>query len=68
LPARILNGFDYIYISGAAAQISGDGSPYLFLGWLVIMVQQRDSGHHHAWCAETTLEAVLFYEALLYGM
>src|SRR5262249_41128032 len=68
LPARILNGFDYIDISGATAEISGDGSPYLCLSRLVISVQQRDCGHHHAWCAETTLETMLFYKALLHGM
>src|SRR5215469_5024678 len=67
LPARILNGLDDIDISGAAAEVSRDSSPYLLLGRLVIMLQQRDSGHHHARCAEATLQAVLLHKALLYG-
>ena len=53
-------------VSGAAADLPGDGLPDLGFGRIGVSVEQRPGRHHHAGGAEAALQAVALHEALLH--
>ena len=64
----LLNRLDYLNISRAAAQISGDPPFDLFNGRIRLLSQKGRGGHQHARCTVAALNGAMFYEALLQWM
>src|SRR5262249_57602960 len=67
LVAGVLDGLDDVDVARAAAEVARDRMPNLGLARVGILLQQRGRRHHHARCAEATLQPVLLEEALLHG-
>ena len=65
LRGGVLDRLDDVHVSGAAAEIPGDGLADLGFAGVRIAFEQRGPGHEHAGRAEAALEAVLLLEALL---
>src|SRR6185369_4389824 len=65
LPGCMLDGLDDVDVSGAAAEIAGDGLADFELAGIVVLFEQGDAGEHHARRAIAALEAVLLPEAFL---
>src|SRR5690348_10432481 len=64
----VLDRLDDVHVSRASAQVPRDRLTNLELRWRGISFEQCDGRHHHARCAEATLERVLFLERLLHGV
>lgn len=62
---RVLNGLDDVLIARAAAEISLERMADLALGRVRIPIEERASGHDHAWSAVAALEAMHLPEAHL---
>ena len=65
LRGRVLHGLDDVHVAGAAAEVAGDGLADLVLARVLVALQQRVAGHHHAGRAVAALQPVLLQEALL---
>src|SRR3990167_8602483 len=64
----VLDGLHDVHVAGAAAEVPGDGLADPRLARILLLLEERDRGHHHPGGAEPALEAVLLVEALLHGM
>src|SRR5437764_7976446 len=68
LSSRVLDRLHDVHVTGAAAEIAGDGLTDLELARVRIRGQKCRRGDHHPGRAEAALEAVLLVESLLYGV
>src|SRR5205823_10814104 len=66
LSSRVLDRLHDVHVTGAAAEVAGDGLTDLELARVRIRGQKCRRGDHHPWGAEAALEAVLLVECLLY--
>src|SRR5258706_14192400 len=62
---RMLHGLDDVVVPGAAAQVSGDRLADLELARVLVPLEERAAGDHHAGRAEAALQRVLLGEAFL---
>ena len=60
-----LNGIDYFFITGTAAQITGYSLTDFISGRFRIVIEQRLCGYHHPRRTETALLSVILHEILL---
>jgi hypothetical protein len=65
---RVKRGDDDVLITGAAAQITGNGNSYLLLGRIRIVAQELNERRQNARRAEAALQAVIFMKRLLERM
>src|SRR4051812_34153476 len=61
----MLHGLDDVVVPGAAAQVSGDRLADLELARVLVPLEERAAGDHHAGRAEAALQRVLLGEAFL---
>src|SRR5215471_5865079 len=65
LGGGVLHRLDDVDVARAAAQVARDRVADLILAGVLVLLQQRAAGHHHAGRAEAALQAVLLHEAFL---
>src|SRR5947209_17437426 len=68
LRGRVLHGLDDVDVAGAATEVARDRAADLVLAGVLVVLEQRAAGHHHAGRAEAALQAVLLHEAFLHRM
>src|SRR5262245_55478265 len=68
LGGAVLNGFDDVYIAGAAAKVARNAATNVGLGRVRIGDQQSLRDHEHAGRAEAALQSVFLPEAFLQRM
>src|SRR5439155_10569839 len=66
LSSRVLDRLHDVHVTGAAAEVAGDGLTDLELARVRIRGQKCRRGDHHPWGAEAALESVLLVESLLH--
>lgn len=62
-----LNGFNYLGIAGAAAEVAGDGFSDLGFGRGWVMIEESSGTQDHSGGAETALDGSIVEEGLLEG-
>src|SRR5882724_8130335 len=68
LGGGVLHRLDDVDVTGAAAEVAGDRLADLLLAGVLVLLEQRAAGYHHAGRAEAALQAVLLHEPLLDGV
>jgi hypothetical protein len=54
-----------VVVSPTATKVAGHAFAYFFAGWAWVIFKKGDTGHHLAWCAETTLGSKFVNHRLL---
>lgn len=66
--ASPLNSFHDVVITRAAAKVAGNTPADFLFGWVIIMFQEFNTTHDHAWCAESAVQTVILFETFLKRM
>ncbi len=64
---RFFYRIQYVFVTGAAAEVAGDESAKFFAGVFLSGADNFDGGHDEAGCAESALYGCFVDEGLLYG-
>jgi hypothetical protein len=63
-----LNSFYDVVITRTATKVAGNAPADFIFGWIIVMFQEFHTTHDHAWCTESAVQTVIFFETFLKWM